>query len=573
MIPTPTAPERILKLGAFTTLCDALDAAAAGPTGINIHSPRGQLVEVLTYARLRDEACEMAGRLIAAGLKPGDRMALAAESNGDFLRAFFACQYAGVAPVPTPLPAPLGGKEAYVAHIRRMLISARVRAALAPAELADWFAEAAEDLDLRFCGPFGLELPPAVVRLPAPDPAGLCYLQYSSGSTRFPVGVAVTQQALMANVLAIGGPAGLAVGSADRAVSWLPLYHDMGLVGMLLCGLCFQVSLDLMPTAAFVRRPGLWLDLLSRHGGTISYAPNFGYDLAARRASALDVGSLDLSRWRIAGIGGDMIRPGPLRAFAEAFAPAGFDARAFLASYGMAEATLALTLSPLGQGLATDTADVDSLERSGAADGAGRSGRVREFALCGAVLPGHRLEVRGEAGSVVSERRVGRIFAFGPSLMKAYFDAPEETAQVLSEDGWLDTGDLGYRVDDQIVITGRAKDLIIVHGRNIWPQDLEWTLERQVEALRSGDVAAFQVSTAEVEQVIALVQCRSREPDKRAGLRAAVAATLRSSHGLDVEVVLAPPHSLPQTSSGKLSRSRARALYLAGAFDETSLPV
>jgi fatty-acyl-CoA synthase len=188
-------------------------------------------------------------------------------------------------------------------------------------------------------------------------------------------------------------------------------------------------------------------------------------------------------------------------------------------------------------------------------------------------LPGHRLEVRGEAGSVVSERRVGRIFAFGPSLMKAYFDAPEETAQVLSEDGWLDTGDLGYRVDDQIVITGRAKDLIIVHGRNIWPQDLEWTLERQVEALRSGDVAAFQVSTAEVEQVIALVQCRSREPDKRAGLRAAVAATLRSSHGLDVEVVLAPPHSLPQTSSGKLSRSRARALYLAGAFDETSLPV
>lgn len=565
MIPTPTAPDRSLPGGDATTLSRALDMAALGPTGVNLHSSRGELIEVLPYALLREQALAQAGRLQAAGLVKGDRVGLAAESSGDFLRAFFACQYVGMVPAPTPLPAPFGGKEVYVEHIRRMLVSAGVRAAFAPPELAQWFAEAAEGLPLVAAG--SLEsLPDSGLAAPDPaEPDGLCYLQYSSGSTRFPVGVAVTQRALMANVAAIGGPAGLAVGPADRAVSWLPLYHDMGLVGMLLTGMAFQVSIDLLPTSAFVRRPSLWLDLIAG-GGTISYAPTFGYDLAARRAAAGGCSDLDLSSWRIAGVGGDMIRPGPLRAFAAAYRAAGFDARAFVASYGMAEATLALSLSPVGQGLAIDGADLSGLELDGVAAPGGAGGRAREFALCGKVLPGHRLEVRDGAGRPLGPRRVGRIFASGPSLMRAYFNAPEETAQVLGADGWLDTGDLGYFLDDQIVITGRAKDLIIVNGRNVWPQDLEWTAERQIEGLRSGDVAAFQVTDAGGERVVVLVQCRTRDADRRQALKDAASGALRVAHGLDVEVVLVPPHSLPQTSSGKLSRSRARALYLSGAF-------
>ena len=572
MTPTPTAPDRTVTGGEAYTLSEALDAAACGPTGINVHSPRGQLVEVLPYAALREQALALAGRLRAAGLCKGERVGLAAESSGDFLRAFFACQYAGLVPVPTPLPAPFGGKEVYVEHIRRMLTSADVRAAFAPPELAAWFAEAGEGLALAAAG--GLDaLPDAGALDPVPAAADdLCYLQYSSGSTRFPVGVAVTQRALMANIAAIGGPEGLAVGPADRAVSWLPLYHDMGLVGMLLTGLTFQVSIDLLPTAAFVRRPGLWLDLLGA-GGTISYAPTFGYDLAARRAGAGGSQNLDLSSWRIAGVGGDMIRPGPLRAFAEAYGEAGFDQRAFVASYGMAEATLALSLSPIGHGLKTDVADVTELERQGLAAPAKGEGRAREFALCGKVLPGHRLAVRGESGEALPARRVGRIFAAGPSLMRAYFNAPEETGQVLSADGWLDTGDLGYFLGDEIVITGRAKDLIIVNGRNVWPQDLEWTAERQIEGLRSGDVAAFQVTEAAGERVVALIQCRTREPERRQALKDAAAGVLRVTHGLDVEVVTVPPHSLPQTSSGKLSRSRARSLYLSGAFEDAAQPV
>ena len=574
MTPTPTAPGRTVRKGDFATLVHALDYAGDQPTGINIHSLRGELTEVLTYGALRESARDLAGRLLATGLVPGDRVMLAAESDGDFLRAFFACQYAGLVPAPTPLPAPFGGKATYIDHVRRMLVSADARAAFAPAALAEWFSEASEDLPLIASGLLS-DLPAAPAGpLPRPDPQGLCYLQFSSGSTRFPMGVAVTQSALMANIVAIGRE-GLGVRSDDRTVSWLPLYHDMGLVGMLLCSLAFQVSIDLLPTGAFVRRPGLWLDLISKRGGSISYAPTFGYDLAARRAGSSALADLDLSTWRVAGLGGDMIRPEPLRAFAAAYEGAKFDPRAFTASYGMAEATLALSLTPVNQGLRTDLADMDRLESEARAEPPVAGGaRQREFALCGEPLAGHRIEVRDERGAPLAERRVGRVFAKGPSLMKAYFGAPDETAKTLSADGWLDTGDLGYLLDGQIVITGRAKDLIIVNGRNVWPQDLEWTAERELDVLRSGDVAVFSLSgERDEERVIALVQCRTSEAGARLALSGEVAALLRARHGLEVHVVLAPPHSLPQTSSGKLSRSRARTLYQAGAFDKAVDPV
>ncbi len=567
MTPTPTAPDRILRKGDFATITEALDYAALQSTGVNIHSLRGELSEVLTYAALAGQARDLAGRLLALGLVPGDRVAIAAESDGDFLRAFFACQYADLVPAPVPLPAPFGGKDTYIAHVGRMIASAEARAAFAPKAIADWFVEASVGQGLLFCGAVCDVPDDRSERLPAPDPLGLGYLQFSSGSTRFPMGVAVTQTALMTNVVAIGDT-GLGVTPFDRAVTWLPLYHDMGLVGMLLTAIGFQTSIDMLPTGAFVRRPGLWLDLISKRGGTISYAPTFGYDLAARRAGATTLADMDLSGWRVAGLGGDMIRIEPLRAFAAAYAPVGFDPHAFNASYGMAEATLALTLSPVGQGLKSDTVDVDELERNGLARAAtSEAARTREFALCGSVVPGHRLEVRDHAGAVVGDRCVGRIFAHGPSLMKSYFGEPAETAKALSADGWLDTGDLGYALDGQIVITGRAKDLIIVNGRNVWPQDLEWTAEKEVDGLRAGDVAVFSVNDdSGEERVVALVQCRTTDLAARAALAVEVGNVLRVRHGLDVKVAPTPPHALPQTSSGKLSRSKAKALYVAGAF-------
>ena len=567
MTPTPTAPDRPFRPADFATITEALDYAATVETGVNIYSPRGELSERLPWGQVRDEAILLGRRLLASGLLAGDRVALVAESDGDFIRAFFACQYARLVPVPMPLPAPFGGRQGYIEHVRRMLQSASARAALGPDALSDWMKEAAEGLKLQVAGAYAeLAAEPAPGELPGADPDGLSYLQFSSGSTRFPLGVAVTHRALMANLFAINNH-GLKVGPNDRAVSWLPLYHDMGLIGFFLAPMSGQASLDLLPTAAFVRRPLLWLDLISRNRGTISYSPTFGYELCARRAESMSVEGLDLSGWRAAGIGGDMIRPGVLHAFAERFAPAGFDERAFVASYGMAEATLALSFAPLMTGLRAETLDVDRLERDQIAVPSSRGARrSREFALCGPALPGHELEVRDERGQIMGEGQVGRIFARGPSLMHAYFDQPEETDRVMSADGWLDTGDLGYFSGGEIVITGRAKDLIIVNGRNVWPQDLEWTAEAEAVALRSGDVAVFSVPSEGEETVVALVQCRTSDPEARDRLRGDINGCLRLRHGVETEVVLVPAHSLPRTSSGKLSRSRAKAMYQAGQF-------
>lgn len=564
---TPTGSERTVRFADFPTLTAALDFAAQGPTGVNLYSLRGELVEALPYATLREQALLLAQRLLAAGAKPGDSVGLIAETDADFVRAFFACQYAGLPPAPLPLPAPLGGREGYIAQIARMLDSAKAKILIGPTSMAAWLPEIAAKTTLSFAGTLA-DLPDASgAELPIIEPDRTCYLQFSSGSTRFPTGVLVTHRALMANAVAITRD-GLQVKPHDRAVSWLPLYHDMGLIGFLLSPMTSQMSVDLLPTGAFVRRPLMWLDLITKNGGTISYSPTFGYELCARRAEAASIEHLNLSGWRSAGLGGDMIRTGPLLAFAERFKTVGFSDTAFVASYGMAEATLALSMSPLGEGLKVERLDVERLERDNLAVTTTDANRARDFARNGPVLPGHQLEVRDETGAVQPERGVGRIFARGPSLMREYFEQPEETARVLSADGWLDTGDIGYLVDREIVITGRGKDLIILNGRNIWPQDLEWTAEAEIDSLRSGDVAAFSTPGEGEEVVVILVQARGGDAETRKALADNVAAVLRARHSVETQVHLVGAHALPQTSSGKLSRSKAKAAFLAGAYAE-----
>ncbi len=563
MTPTPTAPERPFHLDGFATLTEALDFAAKGPTGVNIYGLRGELIAPICYAELRERARALATRFLAAGLKPLDRVGLVAETDADFVVAFFACQYARLTPAPLPLPAPLGGREAYVEQITRMLTSAKAAGVFGSEALLPWLKEAAEAAGARIAMQTS-DLPESRdVELPTPAPDDPCYVQFSSGSTRNPTGVLCTHRALMANALAITKH-GLKVVPEDRALSWLPLYHDMGLVGFILSPLAAQMTVDLLPTGAFVRRPLLWLDLISKNKATISYSPTFGYELCARRGDGSREG-LDLTAWRIAGCGGDMVRPGPLLGFAERFASAGFTDKAFVASYGMAEATLALTMAPLEQGLRFDTVDVDRMERDGLVQ-PGTGARTRAFVRCGQVLPAHELEVRGANGAPVAEGRVGQIFVRGPSLMRGYFGEPDATARVLGADGWLDTGDLGYLVDGEIVPTGRAKDLILLNGRNVWPQDLEWSAESEVERLRSGDVVAFSVDHDAGEQLVVLVQARGSDPEVRNALISDVAAVLRARHGVEARVELVGAHALPQTSSGKLSRSKAKLLFLAGAF-------
>ncbi|GEC61291.1 acyl-CoA synthetase [Gluconobacter oxydans] len=571
-VPTPSRSGLERRYGDFPSFAAALDYAAQGESGFNIYSGRGQLLEALPYRLLREQARSMACRLLGLGLVPGDRVAIVAESDGDFARIFFGCQYAGLVPAPLPLPVAFGGREGYVTTLRGMIQSAAARAVVVPDVIGSWTADIVDGLDLVFGGsPADLyRHAEARVELPEISPTALSYLQFSSGSTRFPMGVSVTQAAGMANARAIARD-GLHVYPAedprdDRCVSWLPLYHDMGLVGFFLTPLTCQLSVDLLPTREFARRPHVWLDLISRNRGTIAYSPSFGYELCARRSGQAD---LDLSCWRIAGIGGDMIRHHILEGFAERFASNGFRATSFVASYGMAEATLAISFAPLNTGIQTDTIDLRRLEKDGIAEPSNDpSHPLRTFVLCGEALPDHQIEVRDAAGHDLADRQVGTVYVRGPSLMCGYFRRPDETEAVLDADGWLNTGDLGYRLNGQIVVTGRAKDLIIINGRNIWPQDLEWSAESEIPNLRSRDVAVFSVDGDEGEKIVALVQCRATEDESRNQLRDEVTSLFRRQHGVDVDVILVPPRTLPQTSSGKLTRAKAKTMLLSGQFEQ-----
>jgi len=568
----PTRNSQLaLRRADFRTVPEMLDYAAKGETGVTFYSVRGEILSAFAWREIRERAQVTARRLIGAGFAPGERILITADTWPGFFDSFFGAQYAGLLPVPVSVPVGIGGKDAYVDQLRRQLAASGAVAAVGIEDLAGFLADAtAEFPAVRLHGGMSVveALPEKQVDLRPLGPADLCYIQFSSGSTRHPHGVQITQAALMANLAGITGPAGLEVVPGDRAASWLPLYHDMGLIGFLMAPLSAQLSLDYLTPRDFARRPTQWLNLISRNRGTIAYSPSFGYDLATRRAASQVPADLDLSCWRHAGIGGDMIRPDVLDRFAATFETAGFDRKAFIPSYGMAEVCLAITFSPHGAGVRTDTIDRAALadsQRAQPALDAQDERRARRFVLCGKVLPGHRLEVRGEDGKVLGDREVGRIFVSGPSIMPGYFGEPEASREVLSE-GWLDTGDLGYTLDGEVVVTGRAKDLIIVNGRNIWPQDIEWAIETR-RVVKNGDSVAFSVDGADGERVVVAVLARVSGEEGREALAGDVAQAVREAIAVDCDVVLVPPAmGLPTTSSGKLSRSRAKANYLAGLY-------
>lgn len=567
--PLPTFSGLNQRSGDFATLAQALDYAATGESGLNFYAVRGELTTALSYRTLVTESRALAGQLRGMGFRTGERVAIIAETHPDFVRVFCACIYAGLVAVPLPLPFAFGGRDAYVAHIKRMASEAKAVALFTPAALSGWFEAFAAEKPLKFCGTVAaLPSDMAPAALPEILPAQTAYLQFSSGSTRFPMGAVIQQSALMANAAAILTH-GLKIRPDDRAVSWLPLYHDMGLVGFLLAPMAGQVTVDLFATQDFARRPNIWLSIISNNRGTISYSPSFGYDLCTRRERSINKAELDLSSWRIAGIGGDMIRPAALETFGKIFGPCGFDAKAFLPSYGMAESTLAISFGPIDRGIETDIFDLDVMEQTGQAQApAVSTARTRTVVLCGVALPGHDVEIRSPGGALLPDRKVGHIFVRGPSVMQGYDGLAGETAAILSADGWLATGDLGYRLNGALVVTGRTKDLIIINGRNIWPQDLEWSVEHTIPEIRTGDVAAFSVEENGHEVLILAVEARGlADLDAGAKLIASVSDTVRANHGLDSRIVLVAPGSLPYTSSGKLSRTIARQHYLS-----TTLP-
>ena len=569
-VPTPSDDGRPRRFADFATLGDALDFAAEGVCGLNFHDPRGNLVRAYGYRELRDDARGMAARLIAHGIVPRDRVALVAETGPEFAALFFGCILAGAWPVPLPLPTSFGGRDAYVDQLAVQMKSAEPVVLFHPAEMGTMASDAA-----RAGGLIAIDWESFAAR-PAPpfvahhaQPNDIAYLQYSSGSTRFPHGVVITHHALLNNLAAHSH--GMEVRPGDRCVSWLPWYHDMGLVGCLLSPVANQVSADYLKTEDFARRPLAWLDLISRNPGTtLSYSPTFGYDICARRISSQShpADRFDLSRWRVAGNGADMIRPDVMQAFVDAFAPAGFNASAFLPSYGLAEATLAVSIMPPGEGIVVEL--VEETDLSGVAEDGQRPKRYRAIVNCGKPARDMRIEIREEDGSPLPERAVGKVWCAGPSIMEGYFRDEVSTVACM-KDGWLDTGDMGYMSDGYVYIVGRAKDMIIVNGKNHWPQDIEWAVE-QLPGFKPGDIAAFAITTPGGEETPAvLVQCRTTDPEERTRLRDAIREKVRGITGMNCVVELVPPRTLPRTSSGKLSRAKARNLYLSGEIQPYAL--
>jgi fatty-acyl-CoA synthase len=565
--PTPTDDRLPRRFADFGTVGEALDYAATGVRGLNFHDPRGTLVRAYTFAELRADALLAARRLIADGVKPEDRVALIAETGPEFAALFFGAIYAGAWPVPLPLPTSFGARESYIDQLSVQLQSSDPVALIYPAELASMAGAAAQAVGVRGIDweSFGArEAPDARLPSASASPDDIAYLQYSSGSTRFPHGVAITHRALLNNLAAHSH--GMQVRDGDRCVSWLPWYHDMGLVGCLLSPVANQVSTDYLKTEDFARRPLAWLDLISRNAGTtLSYSPTFGYDICARRIGSQSnvAGRFDLSRWRIAGNGADMIRPDVMQAFVDAFADAGFDPKAFTPSYGLAEATLAVSIMPPGEGIVVELVE-ETLLAGGSAGDRDRPQRYRAIVNCGKPVRDMEIAIRGDSGETLGEREIGKVFCRGPSVMAGYFRDEAATDACLDADNWLDTGDMGYMSDGYIYIVGRAKDMIIINGKNHWPQDIEWAVE-QLPGFKAGDIAAFAITTPGGEETPAvLVQCRTSDLEERGRLRDAIRDRVRAITGINCVVELVPPRTLPRTSSGKLSRAKARSLYLSG---------
>jgi fatty-acyl-CoA synthase len=573
VVRTPRSNRQLPQLLApFATLAEGLDYAAQGVTGFNFYSARGALQDVLPYALLRRRALSTARKLLSLGFERGDRVAVVAETGPDFIVVFFACQYAGLVPCPMPYSMYIGGKDAYVERVAGMLRAARAGTVITPEDLLGHISEGAARAGATRVLTFSdlQSLPEAATKLEPFRAGEQSYIQYSSGSTSSPKGVLISQAAIAANTRGILRH-GMRITQDDRAFSWLPLYHDMGLVGFCLAPMMGQCTVDFLATTSFARRPALWLKLMSDNQSTITYSPSFGYDLAARRING-DAPSLDLSRLRVAGIGGDMVRADVLQLFADTLGVAGFRSAAFLPSYGMAETTLAISFVDADAPFRVDSIDRHALKTEARAVPA-KGEAARSFVVCGKPMPDSIVEIRNDSGQPLGERRVGRIFVKSPSLMAGYYHNEDATSAAVGDDGFLDTGDMGYWLDGEIVITGRAKDLILHNGRNIWPQDIEWAAEH-IEQLRSGDVAAFAVEGQDGDDdVVVLVQCRLQDEASIESLRHAVSAAIHRSAGVECKIVMVPPKSLPFTSSGKLSRSAAKQKYLSGEIAEIMQPV
>jgi fatty-acyl-CoA synthase len=549
-------------VSAGASVADALARAAQSRCGIRAIEHDGASLS-LPYDALFEDALQIARALHARGLAPGDRVALVVPEVADFVRTFFGISAAGLVPVPLCPPAQAGDLATFARQSQHILYTSRAGAVVASASVAPLLDDRPANRTTRILTVDELRGGDALDRpVPAP-PDATALLQFTSGSTAAPKGVVLSHANLAANVAAITGPCGLDVKPTDVGVSWLPLYHDMGLIGMLLSAVYSSADTIILSPVLFLKRPTAWLEAISTYRATVSFAPNFAYELCVRRVKPSQIDALDLSSWRAAGCGAEPIRSDALAAFAERFASAGFRASSFLACYGLAEHSLAVTFAP--NGVTIDTVDADCLvRRSTAVPSADESAQVVRLVSCGRAFPRHEVRIVDDAGGELPDRHVGTIIARGPSVMQGYFEDPVATAETL-RDGWLHTGDVGYMAGGELFVCGRTKDLIIRQGRKYHPPDLESAIAG-LPGIRPSGVVVFGISHLSApDEVVAVLEARASAAAD--DVVDQVRRRVRETTGLELDrVVIAPPGTIPRTTSGKVRRAETRERLEAGTL-------
>ena len=540
------------------TLTEMLAAAAQSQESLFFVNRKEQDQEVPMF-RVRERALSIAADLVARGVRTGDRVALVLPTCPEFVECLFGVLCAGAIPVPLYPPVRLGRLEEYHAKTAAMLRAAdavlvvtdeRIRRFLGtPIQIAAPRLGCVTASSLNSIDSLEIEVSADDVAL----------IQFSSGTTHDPKPVALTHANLLSNLASIerylideGAPK--LVG-----VTWLPLYHDMGLIGNLLSAFYFPARLVLLPPELFVAMPGAWLRAISRHRGTVTAAPNFAFGLCLKRISDEELDGVDLSSWRVSLNGAEAVSAAVQRRFDERFARWGLRASALTPCYGMAEASLGVTFKPGGTSFRTLGVDAEKL----ALDGVVAPG-LKDLVSVGRPLAGVEVEIRDAAGVSLPPGRVGHIFVRGPSVMAGYFGRTDLTDQAI-HDGWLDSGDLGFIDDGELFVCGRHKDIIVVRGANHAPEEFEAALE-SLPGVRTGcAVAVGFVPEGEDDEALAMLV--ETTTDAQSTLAAEVASRVQERTRIrPAHVELLAPGTLPRTSSGKLRRREARTQWLSGTL-------
>ncbi|MGO9271642.1 MAG: AMP-binding protein [Terriglobia bacterium] len=542
--------------------------AEIDPSRVHIHLLEDETGEGITYGQLLERASRVAASLRAGGLRRKETVAIMLPTCADFFYAFYGVVLAGGIAVPIYPPARPDKIEEYVHRQVLILRNAGIRFLIS-------FEQArvvSEVMRLNIPSLLAVtsveELSRGGARLPSAGviSADTAFIQYTSGSTGDPKGVVLSHANIIANVRGIGWA--VKFRPSDVGVSWLPLYHDMGLIGSWLFCLYFGAPITILSPLAFLSRPERWLWALHDSHGTLCPAPNFAYEMCARKIPDQALQGLDLSAWRIAINAGEAVLPDTLERFARRFEPYGFRREAFVPCYGLAESSVALAFPPIDRRPVVDAIRRDVFEREGRAVAVdpGESiavSKVVRYVANGMALPQHEIKLVDDDGHEVAERTVGRVLFRGLSKTSGYFRNPEATQAVTTEDGWMDSGDLGYCAGGELYITGRVKDLIIKGGHNITPQEVE-AAAAETPGVRKGCVAAFGVVDPETgtERFVVAAETRATASDELARIEAGIIHNVGLMVGTPPDkVVLVAPQSIPKTSSGKIRRNETRSLF------------